>query len=154
MSKSFLNQPNLSRGLRNNNPGNLIKTSIQWQGKIPHSQNPDSRFEQFIDVHWGIRAMMLDLINDYKKGKTSVKLLIKEYAPSFENNTQAYINTVIGIVGKNEIQVLDKKTLIDLSKAIHYVENGPVYYHHLTTQDFEIAFNLLPNFTPIKKKAI
>jgi len=42
-----LRQKSKIRGLRNNNPGNLEKRSTPWQGKVPHSQNTDGRFEQF-----------------------------------------------------------------------------------------------------------
>ena len=39
MEKSYLNNSALPRGLRNNNPGNLVQTSIAWLGKVPLSQN-------------------------------------------------------------------------------------------------------------------
>ena len=38
---SFLGRKELTRGIRNNNPGNLVLTNIAWQGKIPNSQNTE-----------------------------------------------------------------------------------------------------------------
>ncbi len=63
--KSYLNQDTLNgkkipRGWRNNNPGNLIKTMIQWKGKLPYLSNTDSKFEQFVDFKHGIRALIKD----------------------------------------------------------------------------------------------
>jgi len=94
MEKSFLNQKDAPRGIRNNNPGNLVKTSIKWRGKIPHDKNKDARFEQFENISWGIRAMAMDILNDIKKGKNTLRDLITEYAPPSENDTAAYIKLV------------------------------------------------------------
>ena len=88
----FRGKTNLSRGIRNNNPGNLVKTSIQWKGKVKGS---DSRFETFANIYYGVRAAGLDLIADIKKGKNTIRKLITEYAPPNENDTTAYINKVI-----------------------------------------------------------
>lgn len=94
MEKSYLGQKNLPRGIRNNNPGNLVKTAIKWRGKIPHDKNTDPRFEQFENLSWGIRAMSMDVLNDIKKGKNTLRDLITEYAPPSENDTAAYIKLV------------------------------------------------------------
>lgn len=93
------------RGIRNNNPGNLIRTAIDWRGKVPHERNTDTRFEQFettagVPGHiWGIRAMLMDVRSDIRKGLTTIKALITEYAPPVENNTAAYIKAVSSAVG-------------------------------------------------------
>jgi len=126
MSKSFLNNHKVA-GLRNNNPGNLIRTNIAWQGKIPHSANPDKRFEQFENIHWGLRAMLKDLINDINKGKNTVKLLISEYAPPSENDTKAYINSVattLGVAPTERLKEINSAFLLRLSRAILKVELG------------------------------
>ena len=127
MAKSFLNNPKLARGLRNNNPGNLIRTSIAWQGKIPHSKNTDSNFEQFENVYFGLRAMLKDLINDINKGKNTVKLLITEYAPPSENDTKAYIDSVartLGVTPTQRLTQINSKFLLNLVRAILKVELG------------------------------
>jgi hypothetical protein len=146
MFKSYLNKPNLSRGLRNNNPGNLVKTSIAWHGKVPHSQNKDTRFEQFVELRYGIRAKMRDVINDIFKGKNTVTKLINEFAPAFENNTVAYITNVanaLGILPTAVITTISEEFLIDLCKAISKVENGSQMDGFITDQDYFDAIAIL-----------
>ncbi|OXA95983.1 hypothetical protein B0A75_18125 [Flavobacterium oncorhynchi] len=126
MSKSYLNNHNV-RGLRNNNPGNLIRTNIAWQGKIPHGTNPDKQFEQFENVYYGLRAMLKDLINDINKGKNTVKSLISEYAPPSENDTNAYINSVartLGVSPTQKLTEINASFLLKLVRAILKVELG------------------------------
>ena len=104
-------QPNLPRGMRNNNPGNLRRTSINWQGKVPHSESTDSAFEQFYKFKWGIRAMLKDLQNDYRvDGKRTLTALINAYAPPIENDTFLYIQDVAAWTGINpQFQFPDTK---------------------------------------------
>ncbi|WP_291287332.1 hypothetical protein [Flavobacterium sp.] len=127
MSKSFLNNHGV-RGLRNNNPGNLRRTNIAWQGKIPFSKSQDADFEQFENVYWGLRAMLKDLINDISKGKNTVKLLISEYAPKSDNNdTTAYINAVaktLDVSPTQRLTEINSKFLLKLARAILQVELG------------------------------
>lgn len=160
--KSFLNRNDLSRGLRNNNPGNLIYTNIDWDGKIPYSQNKDwegtpsnvkKKFEQYIDIRHGIRAMMRDLVNDIKKGKNNIVELISEYAPSIENKTASYINTVVNAVGLSPSATIDlsEETIIGLAKVIVLVENGSDDAKLLTDKDYKHAIDILG--IPLKKKA-
>jgi len=124
---SFLGQQNLPRGLRNNNPGNLVITGIAWQGKIPVSQNTDGQFEQFTSLQYGIRAMAMDIINDVRNNNYSLTQLIHEYAPPFENNTQSYINQVAAATGINPNAPLQLSTdsLQSILYAMMKIENGP-----------------------------
>ena len=124
---SFLGRKELSRGIRNNNPGNLVLTNITWQGKIPNSQNTDKHFEQFTDIKFGIRAMLRDLTNDIDKGKNTVRKLITEYAPPFENDTQKYINVIskaVGLDPDQTIKIVDSKFYLVIARAIIKHENG------------------------------
>lgn len=117
-----------SRGIRNNNPGNLVKTKITWKGKVPHTQNTDDRFEQFISPEYGIRAMYIDIKGDIKKGQNTVKKLITAYAPKHENNTAAYIAVVSKAIGKGEDTPLTTNDYFSLIKAIIKHENGEQPY--------------------------
>lgn len=144
MSKSYLNN-HIIRGLRNNNPGNLVKTRLSWVGKLKNGKDP--RFEQFEALKYGIRAQMMDVINDIKKGKNTITKLIQEYAPAFENDTNGYINNVAKSVNldPNEvIKTIDTKFILALSRAIYKVELGK---YHLDISDLDIkdGFNLLPS---------
>lgn len=115
---------NIARGIRLNNPGNIVKTSIKWKGKV-HSS--DRRFEEFESIEYGIRAMMRNIITKFHKGYNSIESLINEWAPAFENNTKAYIfrvSTSVGISPSKPIERVSKELLISLAKAISGVENG------------------------------
>lgn len=151
MPKSFLNNFNYSRGIRNNNPGNLVITDIKWDGKIPVLLNNDGKFEQFYELRYGIRALMRDIFNDHKKGKTSVIDLISEYAPAFENHTNSYIANVVKSIGMAIIPQLDESTLINVAKAIIAVENGSDS-KYVTDQDYKDAIAILG--LPLPKKKI
>lgn len=152
----FRADPNLPRGLRNNNPGNLVKTAIKWIGKVPHSLNSDTRFEQFIDVEHGLRAMMLDIYNDFKtKGLNTLFTLMNEYAPPFENNTENYIR-ILGSatgLGPHDKIPYNAEVFKKIVRAIVKVENG----RDLPENFFSKAWALLPEtkraqFTEPKKK--
>lgn len=158
MYTSYLNNAALPRGLRNNNPGNLVQTDITWQGKVPLAQNTDSRFEQFYELRYGIRALMRDIITDYGKGKTTVSAIISEFAPSFENNTAGYINTVsnmIGVAATAVIPGLTEQLLVNICKAIVYVENGVGFTSYISDKDYADALAILGKSlpsAPVKKK--
>ncbi|SNS02590.1 hypothetical protein [Flavobacterium sp. ov086] len=144
MSKSFLNN-HAVRGLRNNNPGNLIRTPDAWQGKIPFPQSKDEKFEQFTALKWGLRAMLKDLIHDINKGKNTVTKLINEYAPKSENNTAAYILSVcktIGVKPDEKISAINNEFLILLVRAILKVELGGAHTQ-VKDSDIQEALELL-----------
>lgn len=130
------------RGIRNNNPGNLIYTDIKWNGKLPKHQNKDRRFEMFIAPVYGVRAMIKDLKHDIEKGKNTVPALIEEYAPKFENNTEAYINTVCKDlkVSRQAILLPTKNTLKLLVFSISRVENNGNY---ISKELFDKAYSMI-----------
>jgi hypothetical protein len=133
---------NAPRGIRNNNPGNLIYTTIKWNGKLPKEQNKDRRFEMFIAPVYGVRAMIKDLKHDIEKGKSTVPQLIEEYAPRFENNTDNYIDTVCKElkVSKTAKLLPTKNTLRLLVLSISKVETGGNY---VSNDLFEQAYAII-----------
>lgn len=130
------------RGIRNNNPGNLIFTNINWTGKLPKEQNKDRRFEMFIAPEYGIRAMIKDLKNDIEKGKNTVPALMTEYAPRFENNTDAYIQMVCKDLKVSATAKLlpTKNTLRLLVHSISRIENGGNF---ITNELFDKAYAMI-----------
>lgn len=144
----------IPRGIRNNNVGNLILTNIKWHGKIPNDKNTDGKFEQFISMDYGVRAMLIDLKGDIEKdGLNTITKLIAKYAPPHENNTKNYITLVASKtgIGANEILRTDKDTLIKLGSAISGVENG--WSYALPNSEIEKGYNLMSNkvFEVVKK---
>lgn len=113
------------RGLRNNNPGNIERNHIGWNG-MSQDQSADSRFIVFESPEWGIRALGRVLVN-YQKlyGINTVRGLINRWAPTHENDTDSYVNAVASSVGVQADQVITVKDhLLPLSKAIIHHENG------------------------------
>ena len=154
---NYLNDQPLPRGIRNNNPGNIVYSSANnWQGKVSYADNQDENkhFEQFIEMKYGVRALMRLLINDINAGKNTAQSLISSYAPNFENNTGAYINTVVNIIGFGITELLDlsEETIVSLCHAIITVEDGPSYLSYVTDQDFSDALAILG--IPLKKKTV
>lgn len=79
------------RGIRNNNPGNIRRTSTAWQGLAPVQQ--DEQFFQFSDPVYGIRAMARILMTYRDVHKLhSIRQIIERWAPpaGVDNNGQAY----------------------------------------------------------------
>ena len=128
MSTSFIGQNNLSRGVRNNNPGNIRPNpAFKWAGEI----GQEGGYVIFIDVEHGIRAMRKDLTNKIVKDHlNTLDLYISKYAPPEDgNDTQAYINKVSQLTGfiHNQPLTADKLTLFKLVKAHIQVEDGKDY---------------------------
>ncbi|MDD3287457.1 MAG: structural protein P5 [Alphaproteobacteria bacterium] len=87
-----------SRGMRNNNPGNLRRTDDPWQG-LAETQT-DTEFFVFQSPIYGIRALVRTLIKyQDKQGLRSIRQIIGRWAPSAENDTVAYIKSVSSETG-------------------------------------------------------
>lgn len=128
-----------SRGFRNNNPGNLIKTPIKWQGKVPST---DSRFEKFITLAYGVRALLVDVHSKLTGGKNTLRKLLTAYAPPFENNTEAYIHNVSKRTGFSPDQVItaSRDSISKIASAIVIQENGS----GITAAELESGWSLFP----------
>lgn len=143
---SFLNNTSLSRGLRNNNPGNLVISSNDWEGKIPEAQNTDGTFEQFTTANYGIRAMAYDLMHDVNQNGYTLQQLITEYAPPSQNDTGAYINYVSSVTGlqPGERVTFSYLLLSEMLRVIIQVENGSQNAAMISDQDITDSIALLP----------
>jgi hypothetical protein len=95
----------VDRGIRNNNPGNL-DLGIEWDGLAPVQTDP--RFCVFITPEYGIRALIIVLLNyQTKYGLRTIRSMITRWAPPNENDTEAYIKFVAGRVGVSPDTVID-----------------------------------------------
>lgn len=123
----------LTRGIRNNNPGNIRKSNTQWQGMAPPEQQTDAEFLRFIAPEWGIRAMVRILQTYRAQGRTTVADIITRWAPPSENDTASYIQAVSKRVGVGANEPLDYTTqLAPLLEAIIQHENGVQPYSPAT----------------------
>jgi hypothetical protein len=132
---------NTSRGVRNNNPMNLVK-GVKFLYEV---ENPnEKRFMTFGKTWQGIRAGVLDITTDISKGKNTLNILINEYAPKFENDTTAYINTLAKKlnIGANDIlNRKDENFMFNLVKSIIEVENGKDALKFITDEDIKEGIN-------------
>ncbi|MDX7998167.1 structural protein [Xenorhabdus sp. Reich] len=119
----------MTRGIRNNNPGN-IRHHDKWQG-LSNTQT-DKSFCQFIAPEWGIRAMLKILRNyERKYGDNTIHQFISRWAPPNENNTESYIAYVCKSVGVPNSAVVDVNNAVIMTrlvKAIIRMENGQQPY--------------------------
>ena len=139
-----------TRGLRNNNPLNIIKSdNITWQGEKKPSR--DKNFCQFETMGQGCRAALKLLRTYYEKHKCcTISKIIRRWAPETENNVQAYIRNVsrmTGIGATTPLPPMKEETKIvwcDIVLAMATVECGldPKTKETLATH-IEIAWRLL-----------
>ncbi len=124
---------NNSRGIRNNNPGN-IRWGDEWKGLVPEGQRTDKSFCQFKAPEFGIRAMIIILRNYQSKYVLkTITGIIKRWAPPNENDTQAYIRSVAQATGTDAdkpIDLTDSRKLFPLLQAIIKHENGTQPYEY------------------------
>jgi hypothetical protein len=121
----------LSRGYRNNNPGNIRLTydskgnKTYWNGEVDGS---DKSFKTFIDMEHGYRAMFITLRSYLDKGFDNITKIINRYAPADDNNVpEAYIKTVeknSGVDKTDTLTITDSEKLQRIVAAMSGVENG------------------------------
>lgn len=115
----------IPRGIRNNNPLN-IRIGNVWLGEVATPTDPD--FEQFVGMEYGLRAgfvLLRRYIRHYRKD--TIRAIISTWAPSTENNTEAYIQRVassMNIDADEPLRYEDEKTMCQLVAAMCLVECG------------------------------
>lgn len=137
-----------TRGVRNNNPFNIRRTSDNWKGMSSdsilqpfslHDGNyalakcTDSQFVVFDNMIYGLRAGLILLKNYVNKyGCNTPEKIVKRFAPASENNTEAYISFVCRGVSSdpyrhfNRTDVLvpyDTDFLVLCTRIIYYESN-------------------------------
>lgn len=100
-----MNKRPIPRGIRNNNPLN-IRIGNCWLGEVHEPTDPD--FEQFISMVYGVRAgfvLLRRYIRHYHR--STIPQVIAAWAPSTENNTEAYITAVCQMSKISRDETLD-----------------------------------------------
>ena len=95
-----------ARGLRNNNPLNIIKSEkINWQGEVKPSTDPN--FAQFETLEYGLRAALKLLRTYYQKhGCRTIRQIVARWDPEGPKVIDAYVNTVCKHTGLTADQQL------------------------------------------------
>lgn len=90
-----------NRGLRDNNPGNIRRSSDKWQGALSQADVIggggvwDAAFVQFETIGYGVRALGHTLLTyNSRYGLNTVRQIVNRYAPPNENDTDAYVDFV------------------------------------------------------------
>lgn len=116
---------NKARGLRNNNPLNIRenqRTDYEWEGEA--AIDLDADFEVFTSPEYGIRAAV-KIFNSYRRrGVVTLEQIVSTWAPSSENNTAAYVQSVArntGFAASDEMTAMHYPALI---AAMIKHENG------------------------------
>ena len=136
-----------SRGVRNNNPGNIRKSKDQWEGAV----GDDGEFVTFDSPESGARAMAKNLMSYGRQGYDSIEKIINRYAPPSENDTQSYIDSIVsatGIPATQSIDLTDPDTLVKLTQAMSFHETGHRYDPSVFQQGVSRATNGISPKTP------
>lgn len=115
----------LPRGLRNNNAGNIRKSSTRYLGEVRPSS--DKAFKQFETRGWGYRAIFVLLESYSKRGYKTLRQMINRYAPPSENHTEIYLKYVCDCAMTSadiQLDITDKNTMVLVVAAISKMENG------------------------------
>lgn len=118
-----------SRGLRNNNPGNIRLSNTRYLGEV---DSTDSAFKQFKSMAYGYRAMFV-LLHTYQRKHhlNTIAEMISRYAPAVENHTEKYIKAVSdwsGVPATSRITATNGDIMVPIVAAMSRVENG-VFAH-------------------------
>lgn len=136
-----------TRGIRNNNIGNIRVSKDQWEG----ATGDDGAFVTFDTPDSGVRALAKNLMSYGRQGYDSIEKIINRWAPPNENDTQSYINSVVaatGIPATQSIDLTNPDVLASLSEAIGYHETGSRYNPEVYQQGVARALNGISPKTP------
>jgi hypothetical protein len=119
------------RGIRNHNPGNIRHTGVAWLGQADEQTDPS--FVVFKSPVYGIRAIVRIMHSYQLLGINTIRGVISRWAPSTENDTNAYINSVCKDCGvQPDEKVYLNQIMPLLVKAIILHENGQQPYSEET----------------------
>lgn len=129
----------IPRGIRNNNPLN-IRIGNTWLGEVKEPTDP--AFEQFISMPYGVRAGFIILRRYIRRYHlNTVPKVISTWAPSSENNTTRYIDTVCSLSNIAPEEILDYANadqMFRLVDAMVFVECG----QHISEQHIRDGYRM------------
>jgi len=110
-------------GVRNNNPGNI--RFVGQSGAQP-GENGFARFNSYEEGIAAMDAQIMRYMNGATTGKplTNIQDIIRNWAPSSENDTGTYINFVASKTGINPLQTLSTADIPKIRDAMIEMEIG------------------------------
>lgn len=134
-------KPRDTRGFLNNNPGNMDRGTVVWNGEVrdvASAQNTmqiweltTGRFCVFVSAVLGIRAMAKNLRAYHSIGDSTIRQYIDRWAPPIENDTAAYIAAVaerVGVSADERVDIEQYRVMSALVDAIIRVECAGMPY--------------------------
>jgi hypothetical protein len=140
-----------SRGLRNNNVGNIrYNANINWQGQVGQD---DLNYSIFSDATYGARAMALNLYNNYYvDGIKTFTQLISKYAPADDptatnDPTQyaSYVSQQTGIPVNVDMK-LSGDNILPIMRAMMNEELGTKYSSMVSDADLQQGISMINKF--------
>lgn len=132
---------NTPRGIRNCNPLNIRRTAgALWKGR--RLEQTDKNFVQFQSMEWGLRAAFCILRTYAKKYRcTSIRDIIRRWAPPCENDTARYVHNVCRWTGLGGKQQLTPSEWPKLVQAMARQECGTVLLDEIVNKGFQLYKN-------------
>lgn len=127
------------RGIRNNNPLNIIHSGAKWLGLA--DVQPDKTFCKFISMACGIRAAVKILRSYDKKGFRTVSAIIKRWCP--DNTAPAYIKRVCKETGWDDTKVVNVFSRVEVKALLSAMTKVECANYVLNDSDYIKAFNML-----------
>lgn len=120
---------NASRGVRNNNPGNIeFNSRNNWQGQTGREQGNGGRFAVFDSAENGIRALARLLQTYSSQGHNTLNSIVRKWAPASDNNdVGAYVRNLqryVGVGPNDRLNLQDPVVLQKVVRGIVNHENG------------------------------
>lgn len=144
MADSFLNQPGLPVGLRNNNPGNIRpQDGVTWDGSIGSSGG----FVQFSDITWGLRAMATALTNMINGGLDTITSLITQWSTTDQASYIANVSACTGIDPSDQLGT-DNDTLASLIRCMMNQELGDTFSQMVPDADIQTGISMMGSGSP------
>jgi len=116
-----------ARGMKNNNPGNLVANS--WTASLPGYKGSDGKFAIFDTPQHGAAALDQNLTSYGSKGINTPLGIASTWAPAGDNNNPnsygARIATALGVGPNDKIDMTDPGVRNKVAQVIASVENGP-----------------------------
>jgi hypothetical protein len=115
------------RGLRNNNPGNIVKSSLKLKNEIPGN---DATYRTFKTMADGYTALFELLAIYIANGYNTIRKMFAHYeSGSPKSDIDNYVNYVSSTTGINPDAVLSMSqtaNILAIAKAISQKENGKI----------------------------
>lgn len=154
------------RGIRNHNPGNVLRSkSVTWRGQA-EDQSADAEFVVFTAPEWGLRAIARILLSYRERGVRTPLAIANRWAPPkhrlpdgtiVKNDPDAYgksIGRALGIAPTDVVDARDPAVMRTLIQSIVQKENGQQPYPvALIDKAMDLAGLDVPGFPPAPQDA-